>query len=160
MCLRDKQPRENVTRQSSIIFSVESCFALWFISCHENFCYYFLLLFGLIKALIVEEPSSEPKETHPANLVSLRTQASSLRDQILRVEKEEEVKGTLNNRRTSSNPSNSVTSSSSGHSKSTEKLRKKLAEVEAQLVLALPSLVFQVTSFPLLIDLSLCNLSM
>ena len=109
----------------------------------------------------MEEPSSEPKETHPANLVSLRTQASSLRDQILRVEKEEEVKGTLNNRRTSSNPSNSVTSSSSGHSKSTEKLRKKLAEVEAQLVLALPSLVFQVTSFPLLIDLSLyilCNL--
>lgn len=84
----------------------------------------------------MEEPSSEPRESHPANLVSLRTQASSLRDQIHRIEKEEEVKGTLNNRRTSN--------SSIANLKATEKPRKKLAEVEAQLVLALPSLVFQV----------------
>ena len=95
------------------------------------------LLASLIKALIVEEPSSEPRESHPANLVSLRTQAASLRDQIHRIEKEEEVKGTLNNRRTSG-------SSAIGNLKATEKPRKKLAEVEAQLVLASPSLVFQV----------------
>lgn len=86
----------------------------------------------------MEEPSSEPRESHPANLVSLRTQAASLRDQILRIEKEEEVKGTLNNRRTSNG------SSTLNHLKATEKPRKKLAEVEAQLVLASPSLVFQV----------------
>ncbi len=71
----------------------------------------------------------EPKETNPANLLSLRTQSASLRDQILRAEKEEELKGKRN----------------AGHaSKAIEKLRKKLAEVEAQLVLASPSLVFQV----------------
>ena len=96
-------------------------------------------LLSLIKALIVEEPSSEPRESHPANLVSLRTQASSLRDQIHRIEKEEEVKGTLNNRRTSNQIGNAI-----ANLKATEKPRKKLAEVEAQLVLASPSLVFQV----------------
>ena len=104
-----------------------------------------LLFFSLplIKALIVEEPSSEPRESHPANLVSLRTQAASLRDQIHRIEKEEEVKGTLNNRRSSSGSGNAP--GSVANLKATEKPRKKLAEVEAQLVLASPSLVFQVS---------------
>jgi len=32
--------------------------------------------------LIVEEPSNEPKENAPANLVALKTQTSSLRDQV------------------------------------------------------------------------------
>ena len=73
--------------------------------------------------MIVEEPSSEPRESHPANLVSLRTQASSLRDQILRIEKEEEVKGTLNTRRSHENKATMT------FSKATEKSRKKLAEV-------------------------------
>ena len=92
----------------------------------------------MLQALIVEEPSSEPRESHPANLVSLRTQASSLRDQILRIEKEEEVKGTLNTRRSHENKATMT------FSKATEKSRKKLAEVEANLVLASPNLVFQV----------------
>ena len=95
------------------------------------------------QALIVEEPSSEPRESHPANLVSLRTQAASLRDQILRTEKEEEVKGTLNSRRSNISDGGKVTSVAA-FSKATEKLRKKLAEVEANLVLASPNLVFQV----------------
>ena len=111
------------------------------------------LLFPLIKALIVEEPASEPREPHPANLVSLRTAAAALRDQIHRIEKEEEVKGTLNNRRTSggSGSSSNLPGSTAGgqnptaNLKATEKPRKKLAEVEAQLVLASPSLVFQVS---------------
>ena len=107
----------------------------------------------LFKALIVEEPASEPREPHPANLVSLRTAAAALRDQIHRIEKEEEVKGTLNNRRTSggSGSSSNLPGSTTGgqnptaNLKATEKPRKKLAEVEAQLVLASPSLVFQVS---------------
>ena len=93
--------------------------------------------------MIVEEPSSEPRESHPANLVSLRTQAASLRDQILRTEKEEEVKGTLNSRRSNINDGGKA-ASVAAFSKATEKLRKKLAEVEANLVLASPNLVFQV----------------
>ena len=103
----------------------------------------------------MEEPSSEPRESHPANLVSLRTQAASLRDQIHRIEKEEEVKGTLDKRRSSNNSSSSNLASGSaiGNLKATEKPRKKLAEVEAQLVLASPSLVFQVRIFPSKVDL-------
>jgi hypothetical protein len=69
--------------------------------------------------------------------VALRTQAAALRDQIHRIEKEEEVKGGTNTtQRRSSNASMNL--------KATEKPRKKLAEVEAQLVLASPNLVFQV----------------
>ena len=34
---------------------------------------------------MVADPSSEPKESKPANLVVLRTAAASLRDQILQV---------------------------------------------------------------------------
>ena len=110
------------------------------------------------QALIVEEPSSEPKEHNPANLVSLKTQTSALRDQIQRIEKEEEWKGSggsSNARRSSvnsggSNGSGNAAAASSGQaggaggSRSTEKHRKRLAELEAQLVLASPSLLFQV----------------
>ena len=39
----------------------------------------------LLQVLIVEEPSGEPKETKPANLVMLKTAASSLRDSIVQV---------------------------------------------------------------------------
>ena len=42
------------------------------------------------QVLIVEEPSSEPRETKPANLVALKTAASSLRDTIMQAEREEE----------------------------------------------------------------------
>ena len=77
--------------------------------------------------LIVEEPSSEPRETKPANLVALKTGASSLRDSINQSEKEEEWRG----------------KGRSNH-KSIDKLRRNLAELEAQLVLASPNLLFQV----------------
>ena len=36
--------------------------------------------------MIVEEPSSEPKETKPANIVALKTGAAALRDQIVQVQ--------------------------------------------------------------------------
>ena len=39
----------------------------------------------MLQVLIVEEPSSEPKEAKPANLVMLKTMASSLRDTIVQV---------------------------------------------------------------------------
>ena len=112
------------------------------------------------QALIVEEPSSEPKESNPANLVSLKTQAASLRDQIYRIEKEEEMKGEAKsaggggNRRysnaTSSGGSGGINSSTTNtqpiyhHSKASRKHRDKLAEIEAQIVLASPELLFQV----------------
>ncbi len=118
----------------------------------------FFLLFS--QALIVEEPSSEPRENNPANLVSLRTQASALRDQIHRIDKEEAAKlsahgggggGGGSTRRGSSSSSSSQQQqqqqSSYGvapPSRATEKHRKRLVELEAQLVLASPSLLFQV----------------
>ncbi len=94
------------------------------------------------QALIVEEPSAEPKENNPANLVSLKTQTSALRDQIHRLEKEEEFKSG----RRGSNRSNRGASDEHRQSvfRGSERQRKKLAELEAQLLLASPSLVFQV----------------
>jgi len=83
----------------------------------------------LSEILIVEEPSSEPKETRPANLVALKTAASSIRDNIMQAEKEEEWRGR-----------------GRGGGKNIEKLRRNLAELEAQLVLASPHLLFQVSS--------------
>jgi hypothetical protein len=40
------------------------------------------MIFIIFQLLIVEEPSNEPKENAPANLVALKTQTSSLRDQV------------------------------------------------------------------------------
>ncbi len=40
------------------------------------------MTFFNFQLLIVEEPSNEPKENAPANLVALKTQTSSLRDQV------------------------------------------------------------------------------
>ena len=91
----------------------------------------------------MEEPSSEPRESSPANLVALKTQATALRDQIYRLEREEEFKSGGGRRASSSSTSNG-TGSVTRQSKATEKPRKKLAEVEAQLLLASPGLVFQV----------------
>ena len=97
-----------------------------------------------MQALIVEEPSSEPRESSPANLVALKTQATALRDQIYRLEREEEFKSGGGRRASASSTSNGGGSGSVRQSKATEKPRKKLAEVEAQLLLASPGLVFQV----------------
>ena len=99
-----------------------------------------------LQALIVETPSSEPKESSPANLVALKTQTSELRDQIRRIEKDEDFKHS--SRRSISVASGQAGSGGPTHPaalKATEKHRKKLAELEAQLVLASPSLLFQVS---------------
>jgi len=93
----------------------------------EKFTFQLKWYIPLCEVLIVEEPSSEPKETKPANLVMLKTAASSLRDSIVQAEREDEWRGRgrgLNSR--------------------VEKQRKALAELEAQLVLASPHLLFQV----------------
>ena len=99
---------------------------------------------SFFQALIVEEPSSEPRESSPANLVALKTQATALRDQIYRLEREEEFKSGGGRRASASSTSNGGSGSVMRQSKATEKPRKKLAEVEAQLLLASPGLVFQV----------------
>ena len=116
-----------------------------------------VIYFVIFQALIVEEPSSEPKESNPANLVSLKTQASALRDHIYRIEKEEEMKGEAKlggNRRFSN--MNSTTGSIGGDSsiqpmyhssKASRKYRDKLAIIEADIVLAAPQLLFQVCQF-------------
>merc|ERR1719410_2839006 len=49
----------------------------------EKFTFQLKWYIPLCEILIVEEPSSEPKETKPANLVMLKTAASSLRDSIV-----------------------------------------------------------------------------
>merc|ERR1719410_196958 len=48
----------------------------------EKFTFQLKWYIPLSEILIVEEPSSEPRETKPANLVALKTAASSLRDSI------------------------------------------------------------------------------
>lgn len=68
--------------------------------------------------IITEETGTEPKEISPLNLLSLKSQACTIRDQILR--DEEKRRSGL------------------------EKQRKKLAALEAQLVLAYPDLVLRV----------------
>lgn len=68
---------------------------------------------------IVSDESSpnEPKESSPINIVQLKSQASNVRDQIMTEEKSTRVN---------------------------DKNKKKLAEIEAQLVLASPNLVFKI----------------
>ncbi|XP_071856154.1 rho GTPase activating protein at 1A isoform X2 [Bombus fervidus] len=74
---------------------------------------------------VVTEDGIEPRETSPANVVALRSQACTVRDQILWEERNDEKRIRLGGR-------------------GSEKNRKKLAELEAQLVLASPNLVLRV----------------
>lgn len=73
---------------------------------------------------IVSEESSptEPKESSPVNIVQLKSQASTVRDQIMLEERDEKKSGSRTN----------------------DKHKKKLADIEAQLVLASPNLVFKI----------------
>ncbi|XP_071559608.1 active breakpoint cluster region-related protein isoform X1 [Temnothorax nylanderi] len=73
----------------------------------------------------VTEDGIEPREASPANVVALRSQACTVRDQILWEERNDEKRIRLGGR-------------------GSEKNRKKLAELEAQLVLASPNLVLRV----------------
>ncbi|XP_075978308.1 rho GTPase activating protein at 1A isoform X1 [Anticarsia gemmatalis] len=72
--------------------------------------------------------AADARETSPANIVALKSQASTVRDQILAEERAsaDDKKIRLGGRGAA------------------EKQRKKLAELEAQLVLASPNLVFRV----------------
>ncbi|XP_034941803.1 active breakpoint cluster region-related protein [Chelonus insularis] len=74
---------------------------------------------------VVVEDGIEPRETSPANVVALRSQACTVRDQILWEERNDEKKNRLG--------------------RCSEKHRKKLAELEAQLVLASPNLLLRVS---------------
>ncbi|XP_066997910.2 active breakpoint cluster region-related protein [Anabrus simplex] len=74
--------------------------------------------------VIFEEPAIEPRESSPANIVALKSQACTVRDQILWDERNDDKRLRLGSR--------------------SEKQRKKLADLEAQLVLASPNLVFRV----------------
>lgn len=75
--------------------------------------------------MIFEEPGVEPRESSPPNIVALKSAASTVRDQLLW----EERASAIERQRRSSR---------------SEKHRKKLADLEAQLVLASPNLVFRV----------------
>lgn len=75
--------------------------------------------------MILEECNAEPRENSPANIVALKSQACTVRDQILLEERTAEDKRIRLGSRS-------------------EKNRKKLAELEAQLVLASPNLVFRI----------------
>lgn len=79
-----------------------------------------------VAEVAVSDDGSEPREASPANVVSLRSQACTVRDQILWEERNDEKKNRL------------------GSSRCSEKNRKKLAELEAQLVLASPNLLLRV----------------
>ncbi|RVE50864.1 hypothetical protein evm_004431 [Chilo suppressalis] len=83
--------------------------------------------------VVVEEESAavnsnDMRETSPANIVALKSQASTVRDQILAEER-------------ASHDDKKIRIGGRGGA---EKNRKKLAELEGQLVLASPNLVFRV----------------
>ncbi|XP_052868483.1 uncharacterized protein LOC128274354 [Anopheles cruzii] len=84
--------------------------------------------------LICEESANDPKETSPINIVHLKSQACTVRDQIMLDERDEGGRGRGVGGR-------GITS---GSSRSGDKHRKKLADLEAQLVLASPNLVFKI----------------
>ncbi|XP_053678645.1 uncharacterized protein LOC128729022 [Anopheles nili] len=75
--------------------------------------------------LICEESANDPKETSPINIVHLKSQACTVRDQIMLDEKDRP---------------------GGGSSRAGDKHRKKLADLEAQLVLASPNLVFKISN--------------
>ncbi|ODN05287.1 Active breakpoint cluster region-related protein [Orchesella cincta] len=89
---------------------------------NEKFTFELKWYIPVMDCMVVEE-CSEPRESAPINLVALRSQASTVRDQIKRQTSRDDPKKSK-----------------------AEKQRKKLAELEAQLVLASPNLVFKVKS--------------
>ncbi|XP_069939387.1 active breakpoint cluster region-related protein-like isoform X2 [Cherax quadricarinatus] len=86
----------------------------WYISLHDI-------------AVLNDSGPETLKESNPPNLVSLKSQASTVRDQLRRVD--------------------NATDKGAGRINATrnEKQRKKLAELEAQLVLASPNLPFRIS---------------
>ncbi|XP_055712401.1 active breakpoint cluster region-related protein isoform X2 [Phlebotomus papatasi] len=77
---------------------------------------------------VLRESPYDPKEVNPVNILQLKSQACTVRDQIQLEKHEEKMKGKGN------------------ASKVGDKHRKKLAELESQLVLASPNLVFRLSN--------------
>lgn len=97
-------------RQEKFTFEVK-----WYISLHD--------------IVVLGDGGDVPKEANPPNIVMLKSQASTVRDQLRRHENNTEHKAaSLINMNVSKN----------------EKQRKKLIELEAQLVLASPNLPFRI----------------
>ena len=95
----------------------------WFISLHD--------------ILIIEGNSLEQfKETNPPNLVNLKSQAATVRDQLRRLETSSD--------KTSQNNGSNGGSGGILHTSRVDKLRKRLSELEAQLILASPCLPWRV----------------
>uniref|UniRef100_A0A7G3AQH7 Putative rac gtpase-activating protein bcr/abr n=1 Tax=Lutzomyia longipalpis TaxID=7200 RepID=A0A7G3AQH7_LUTLO len=78
---------------------------------------------------VLRESPCDPKEVNPVNILQLKSQACTVRDQI-HVEKQEMEKN----------------KGKGNASKVSDKHRKKLAELESQLVLASPNLVFRLSN--------------
>ncbi|KAJ8681300.1 hypothetical protein QAD02_017087 [Eretmocerus hayati] len=78
-----------------------------------------------VSEVVVMVDGIEPRENSPANVVTLRSQVCTVRDQILWEEKNDDKKIRIGGR-------------------GTDKNRKKLEELEAQLVLASPNLILKV----------------
>lgn len=68
---------------------------------------------------VLEESSFDPKENSPVNILQLKSQACTVRDQIMLEDRDEKKRAG-------------------------DKHRKKLHDLEAQLVLASPNLVFRI----------------
>uniref|UniRef100_A0A182FIM2 Uncharacterized protein n=2 Tax=Anopheles albimanus TaxID=7167 RepID=A0A182FIM2_ANOAL len=85
--------------------------------------------------LICEESANDSKEASPINIVQLKSQACTVRDQIMLDERDE-----MGRRGGSSR----LGGAPGGSSRVGDKHRKKLADLEAQLVLASPNLVFKI----------------
>lgn len=89
---------------------------------------YELKWFIALKDIIVflyEEAAIDPKENSPVNILHLKSQACIVRDQIILEEKDEKKQKSYGSR-------------------TGDKHKKKLYDIEAQLVLASPNLVFRI----------------
>lgn len=78
--------------------------------------------------LILEETTANLHETSQSNIVALKSQASNVRDQL---RQEEKLNGEKNHHRTKL-------------SRGSDKFRKRLIELESQLVLVSPNLVYRI----------------
>lgn len=80
--------------------------------------------YGATGSPVAMSAANEVKETNPVNLLSLKSQASTVRDLILAEDRDDKKHKSYSSR-------------------SMDKYRKKLHDIEAQLVLASPNLVFR-----------------
>ncbi|XP_042866955.1 breakpoint cluster region protein-like isoform X3 [Penaeus japonicus] len=109
VCAKYKVSGPPTGRSEKFTFEVK-----WYISLHDI-------------AVLNDSGPETLKESNPPNLVSLKSQASTIRDQLRRIDNMGEKGATRMNQARN------------------EKHRKKLAELEAQLVLASPNLPFRIS---------------